>query len=92
MPTFLFDNQAHIFVYYIVMQYQFYQDDSYDSSLDVGASTIVDDDAPPVDYRDDANRHECGQPTFSGTNPTPLPQVTAADLQFLNEDGEINVT
>jgi hypothetical protein len=59
MPTYFFTNQARIFVYYIVMGYQFDQDDSYDSSLDevLGASTIVDDYAPPVDYRDDTNRH-----------------------------------
>jgi hypothetical protein len=89
MPTFLFDNQARIFIYYIVMGYQFDQDDSYDSSLDevVGTSTIVDDDAPPVDYRDDANRHECGQLSIRATQPPPLPQVTSAYLQYPNEDG-----
>jgi hypothetical protein len=84
MTTFLFVNQARIFVYYIVMGYQLDQDDSYDSSLDevLGTSAIVVDDATPVEYRDDANRHERGQPT----------QVTAADLKFPNEDGESSVT
>jgi hypothetical protein len=49
MPTFLFANQARIFVYYTVMGYQFDQNESYNSALDevLGASTIVDDDAPP---------------------------------------------
>jgi hypothetical protein len=56
----------------------------------IGAFTIGDDDAPPIDCRDDANRHERGQPALTGTNPPPLPQVTAADLQFTNEDGEIS--
>jgi hypothetical protein len=48
MPTFLFANRARIFVYYIVMGYQFDQDESYNSALDevLGASTVVDDDAP----------------------------------------------
>jgi hypothetical protein len=48
MPTFLFANQARIFMYYTVMGYQFDQDESYNSALDevLGASTIVDDDAP----------------------------------------------
>jgi hypothetical protein len=94
MPTFLFANQARIIVYYTVMGYQFDQDESYTSALDevLGASTILDDDYPPIDYRDDANRHECGQPTLTGTNPPPLLQVTAADLQFQNEKGEISLT
>jgi hypothetical protein len=94
MPTFLFANQTHICVYYTVMGYQFDQDESYNSSLDevLGASTIVYDDAPPIDYRDDANRHERGHQTLTGTNPPPLPQVTAADLQFPNEEGEISLT
>jgi hypothetical protein len=50
MPTFLFANQAHIFMYYIVMGYQFDQYDSYNSLLDkvLRESTIVDDDAPPL--------------------------------------------
>jgi hypothetical protein len=84
-----FSNQSHIFLYYIVMGYQFDQDDSYNSSLNevLDASTIVDDDAPPVDYRDDTSRHELGQPTLTGTNPPPLAQVTAEDLQFPNEEG-----
>jgi hypothetical protein len=75
------------------MGYQFDQDDLYNSSIDevLGASTIVDDDVPPVDYRDDANRHEGGQQTLMGTNPPPLPRVTAAYLQFTNEEGEIGV-
>jgi Ulp1 family protease len=49
MPTFLFANQGRIFVYYLVMGYQFDQDDSYNSLLDevLGESTIVDDYAPP---------------------------------------------
>jgi Ulp1 family protease len=57
MPTFLFANKACIFMYFIVMGYQFDKDDSYNSLLDevLGASTIVDDDSPPVDYRDSAN-------------------------------------
>jgi hypothetical protein len=82
MPTFLFANQARMFVYYTVMGYQFDHNDSYNSALDevLGASTIVDDYAPPIDYRDDANRHERGQQTLMGTNLPPLPQVTAADL------------
>jgi hypothetical protein len=93
MPTFLFPNQARIFVYYNVMGYLFDHNDSYNSALDevLGASTIVDDDAPPIDYRDDTNRHERGQQTLTGTNPPPLPQVTAADLQFPNEEGEIRL-
>jgi hypothetical protein len=84
MPTFLFANQARIFVYYTVMGYQFDHNESYNSALDevLGASTIVDDDAPPIDYRDDANRHKLGQQTFTGTNPPPLPQVTAAICNF----------
>jgi hypothetical protein len=57
-----------------------------------GASTIVDYDAPPVDYKDDANRHERGQPTLKGTDPPPLPRVASADLQFPNKEGEISVT
>jgi hypothetical protein len=59
---FWFYNQARIVVYYIVMGYQFDQDNLYNSSLYelVGASTIVDDDAPPVNYIDDANRHTHG--------------------------------
>jgi hypothetical protein len=59
----------------------------YNTALDkvIGASTTVDDDAPPNDYRDDTNRHERGQRTLVGTNPPPLPQVTATDLQFPNE-------
>jgi hypothetical protein len=87
MPTFLFANQACIFVYYTVMGYQFDQDESYNSALDevLGASTIVDDDTPSIDYRYDDNRHERGQLTLTITNPPPLPQVTAADLQFPNE-------
>jgi hypothetical protein len=94
MPTFLSYNKARIFVYYTVMRYQFYQDESYNSSLDevLGVSTIVDDDVPPIDYIDDANRHERDQPTLTGTNPPQLPQVTAADLQFPNEEGEISLT
>jgi hypothetical protein len=42
MPTFLSANQARIFVYLIVMGYQFDQDDSYNSLFDgvLGASTI----------------------------------------------------
>jgi hypothetical protein len=51
MPIFLFANQALIFVYYTVMGYQFEQ---YNSALGevLGASTIVDEDAPPPsDYR-----------------------------------------
>jgi hypothetical protein len=94
MPTFLSANQARIFVYYIFMGYQFAQDDSYNLSLDevLGASTIIDADDAPVDYIDDANRHDRGQLTLAGTNPSPLPQVTAADLQFPNEEGEISVT
>jgi hypothetical protein len=90
----LFSNQERVYVYYIVMGYQFDQDDSYDSSLDevLGASTIVDDDSPPGDCRDNNNRHGCGQPTLKGTYPPQLPQVTAADLQFPNEDGENSVT
>jgi hypothetical protein len=49
MLTFLFANQARIFVYYTVVGYQFDQDESYNSALYgvLGASTIVDDDAPP---------------------------------------------
>jgi hypothetical protein len=47
---------------------------------------------PPIDYRDDANRHERGQSTLTETNPPPLPQATAADLQFPNEEGDISVT
>jgi hypothetical protein len=76
------------------MGYQFDEDDSYDSSLDevLGTSTIVDDDAPPVDYREDNNQHEHGQSTLRATNLPPLLQVTAADLQYSNEDGEISVT
>jgi hypothetical protein len=94
MPPFLLDNQERIFIYYIVMGYQFYQDDTYDSSLDemVGTTTIVDDDAPAVDYRDYAKRHERGQPTRRATNPPPFPQVTAADLQYPNGDGEISIS
>jgi hypothetical protein len=94
MPQFLFANQAHIFVYYTVMGYQFDHDESYNSALGevLGASTIVDDDAPPIGYRDDANRYERGQQTLTGTNPPQLPQATAADLQFPNEEGEISLT
>jgi hypothetical protein len=89
MPTCLFANQARIFVYYTIMGYQFDHDDNYNPALDevTHASTIVDDDAPPIDYRDDTNRHDHGQPTLTGTNPPPLPHVTAADLQFPNEEG-----
>jgi hypothetical protein len=47
---------------------------------------------PPIHYRDDINRHERGQPTLTGTNQPPLPHVTAAALQFPNEEGEISVT
>jgi hypothetical protein len=49
IPTFLFANQARIFVYDTVIGYQFDKDESYNSALDdvLGASTIVDDDAPP---------------------------------------------
>jgi hypothetical protein len=94
MPTFLFANQACIFVYYTVMGYQFDHEESYNSALDevLGASAIVDYDAPPINYRDDANRHERGQRTLAGTNPPPLPQVTAEYLRFLNEEGEISFT
>jgi hypothetical protein len=94
MPTCLFANQARIFVYYTIMGYQFDHDENYNPALDevIGASTIVDDDAPRIDYRDDTNRHERGQPTLTGTNPPPLPQVTAADLQFPNENGEISLS
>jgi Ulp1 family protease len=62
MPTFLFANQARIFVYYTIMGYQFDHDEMYNPSLDevIGAPTIKDDDAPPIDYRDDANRHGRG--------------------------------
>jgi hypothetical protein len=94
IPTFLFANQARIFLYYIFMGYQFDQDESYNSALDevLGASTIVDDDAPPINYNDDANRHDRGQQTLTGTNPPPFPQVTSADLQFTNEEGESSLT
>jgi hypothetical protein len=66
---------------------------SFDLSLDevVGAITIVDDDAPALDYRDGANHHERGQPTLEATGPHPLHQVTAADLQYPNGDGEISI-
>jgi hypothetical protein len=86
LPTFFFANQVRTFVYYVVMGYQLDQDDLYNSSLNevLGASTIVDDDAPHVDYRDEANRHERGQPTLTGTNPPQFPQVTSEDLQFPN--------
>jgi hypothetical protein len=71
------------------MGYQFDQDESYNSALDevLGASTIVDDDAPPIDYSDNANRHERGQPILTGKPPPPLPQVTAAYFKFPNEEG-----
>jgi hypothetical protein len=89
MPPFLFANQGHLFIYYFIMGYQFDQDDTYDSSLDqvAGTSTIVDDDAPDVHYRDDSNRHERGKPTCRETNPPALPHVTAADSQYPNGDG-----
>jgi hypothetical protein len=47
-PYILFANRARIFVYYTVMGYHFDQDELYNSALDevLGASTIVDDDAP----------------------------------------------
>jgi hypothetical protein len=94
MPNFLFANQACFFVYYTIMGYQFDNDKMYNPALDevIGASTIVDDDAPPIDYRDDANRHERGQRTLAGTNPPPLPQVKAADLQFPNEKAEVSLS
>jgi hypothetical protein len=94
MPTCLFANQARISVYYTIMGYQFDHDNNYNPALDevLGASTIVDDDAPPIDYRDDANQHERGQPTLTGSNPPSSPQVTAADLQFPNKDGEISLS
>jgi hypothetical protein len=94
MPTLLFANQARILVYYTVMGYQFDHNKSYNSALDevLGASTIVDDDAPPINNIDDANRHECGQHTITGTNPPPFPQVTEADLQFPNEEGKISLS
>jgi hypothetical protein len=70
MPTFFFANQARIFVYCTIMGYQFDHDEMYNPALDevIGASTIVDYDAPPIDYRDDANRHKRGQRTLAGTN------------------------
>jgi hypothetical protein len=76
------------------MGYQFDHVEMYNSALDevLGSSTIVDDDAPPIGYIDDANRYERGQQTLTGTNPPPLLQVTAADLQFTNEEGEISLT
>jgi hypothetical protein len=94
LPTFLFANQARIFVYYTIMGCQFDHDEMYNPALDevIGASTIEDNNAPPIDYRDDANRHERGQRTIVGTNQPPLPQVTAADLQFPNEEGEISLS
>jgi hypothetical protein len=94
MPTYLFANQARMFVYYTIMGYQFDHDNNYNPALEevISASTIVEDDAPPIDYRDNTDRHERGQPTLTGTNPPPLPQVTAADFQFLNEDGEISLS
>jgi hypothetical protein len=58
----------------------------------VGITTIVDDDAPAIDYRDDANQHERGQPTHRATRPPPLPQVTTDDLQYPNDDGEISIS
>jgi hypothetical protein len=50
MPTFLFANQARIFVYCTVMGYHFDHNESYNSALAevLGASTIVDDDAPTI--------------------------------------------
>jgi hypothetical protein len=45
-----------------------------------------------VDNRDDANQHEGGQPNCRSTNPPPLSQVTEADLQYLNDDGEISMS
>jgi hypothetical protein len=94
MPSFLFVNQARLFIYYIVMGYQFDQDDTYDSSLGevVGTTTIVDDFAPAVEYRDDYNRHERGQHTDRETHPPPFPQVTADDLQYPNGDREITIS
>jgi hypothetical protein len=58
--------------------------DNYNPELGevIGASAIVDDDAPPIDYRDDTNRHERGQPTLTGTNPPPLPQVAMHKVRF----------
>jgi hypothetical protein len=47
---------------------------------------------PPIDYNEDASRHERGQQTLTGKNPPPLPQVTSAYLQFPNEEGEISLT
>jgi hypothetical protein len=57
MPTCLFANQARIFLYYTIMGYQFDHDNNYNPELDEvkGASTIEDDNAPPVDYIDEAN-------------------------------------
>jgi hypothetical protein len=74
MPTFLFANQARMFVYYTVMGYQFDPDELYNSALDevLGASNIVDDDAPlsttetmPTDmsvvnrFSREQNHHHC---------------------------------
>jgi hypothetical protein len=61
-------------------------------SLDevVGSITIIDDDALDLDYREDSNQHECGQPTLGATCPPPLLKVTAADFQYPNGDGEIS--
>jgi hypothetical protein len=57
MPTFLFANQARIFVYYTVMGYQFDQYELYNSVLDevLGASTIVDYDAPQSTWSTDSH-------------------------------------
>jgi hypothetical protein len=92
MPPVFFSNQARLFMFYIVSGYQCDQDDTYECSLDevTGTITIVDDESPGVEYRDDANRVESGQLTPRATNPPPLPQVTAADLKYPNEDGQFS--
>jgi hypothetical protein len=94
MPPFLFSNQAHLFIYYIVMGYQFDQDDTYEWSLDevICTITIVDDGSHGVDYRNDANQADPGKPTLGATNPPTLPQVTATDLQYPNGNGEISIS
>jgi hypothetical protein len=68
------------------MGYQYDQDDTYNCSLDEdrGTITILDYESPGVEYRDDANRAECGQLCLKATNPPMLPKATVADLRHPN--------
>jgi hypothetical protein len=83
-------------MFYIVVGYQFDQDDNYDCLLgeDRGAITIVHNESPDVEYRDYVNRADHGRLCLKATNPPAaspaLPKVMVADLKYPNTDGQVS--